>query len=128
MARPALFALGFIALLTAAGAACTPQGCLSCDCAVNEDCISGERCDTTLGLCVAFCESHDECGDGTRCVFSTGQCTSADACTSNDHCTNFYVCDLANRLCERDACATDADCELEEAPRCDFDAQVCVAP
>lgn len=88
--------------------------CLSCACEEDSECPPRTAC--VDRVCLATCEvdnvEPDECKTD---------------CNDENDCDPFFVCDLDNGVCLRDACATDADCELEEAPRCDVDKGFCVS-
>jgi hypothetical protein len=106
------------------------DGCLSCACAEDADCVSGEVCDRENGLCVppaTPCDAHDDCEEEARCDFTAAECTTRAACRNADECVAGFLCDLSERLCVQSPCATDDDCVLEEAPRCDLDDGLCVA-
>lgn len=59
-------------------------------CQTADDCLDGQRCNTSNGQCIAGCATNDDCLDGEHCHSVTGQCVTkvAPPCPNGKQRTN----------------------------------------
>lgn len=102
----------------------------TCKCNDDDDCNSGDKCDTSSGLCVPdVCEDHPDCtGFNATCNVAHDNCfycgaedcpSQADGCCEGCHMDSNCahpspICDMADHRCK---CLEDSDCEAGE--KCD---------
>ena len=116
----AMLAGAFSALMFASG--CTDPSENSC--AFDDECATGEVCDTQAGVCVApgggtACASSAECSDGF-CVADadnagSGVCVAMADCNDVIDEDKNSVC-AADEVCNADGCGMAPDCSTEEDP------------
>jgi len=79
-------------------------------CEGDEDCPTGEVCNTQLGECAPGCTEDIACPSGKVCT--AARCV--DPCTSNDECTAPAECDDTGHCKIPGACEVKADCPEPE--------------
>ena len=84
------------------------QGCECVACASNDDCGSGEYCDS--GACSTYeCASHDDCGPDGYCR-TPGVCDSCSDCQGLAEANHFYPIDGECPVCSAE-CTFHEDCD-----------------
>ncbi len=109
------------------GAVCDGERC-RIGCRSGAACREGEYCEQSpggVGSCRTICASDDACPWGQRCVQAGGRsrCEAEAPCADDAACRSGEACLLGQ--CQRELCASDAECGESGQEYCDLDTGRC---